>query len=756
MAPTAEPHADVMAHIASLPQGHLGEYSIIKDIGEGTFGKVKLAVHTLTQAKVALKFISKERINALNMRTRVGREVSYLRLLRHPHIIKLYEIITTPTDIVMVIEYAEGELFNFIVENGRMSEAAARGFFQQMMCAIDYSHRLKVVHRDLKPENVLLDGQNNVKIADFGLSNVMTDGDFLKTSCGSPNYAAPEVIGGKLYAGPEIDVWSCGVILYVMLCGRLPFEDEHVPALFRKITEGIYHLPNYLSRDAQELIRGMLAVDPVKRLTVPEILTVPWVATGLPRYLQPKRPVTPGMGTLHPAYPHHPGIIGRGASGSTNGSAYPSNGTTPAVSSSGSEHSSRNGGGVTPASSVVTPVSEHPQVNPHMLGTLSSLVNGNSNGNGNGVIAGTGSDQATPLAGLSSLRFIKGLGRIDEEIVCELAERCNVSPEEIKLALLREDDNAVKVAYMLAKDSTRVGLCLDDDDEGDSPRHPVQESEIFWSPNYKPSQAPTPATPATPATPVTPQPTNGSGPISPQQAGMRPITDYDFEDDADEFDTDEEDFDEEEWHNQNASHFTVLDTSLPPGHDARAATNGTQPSMSYHRERGHRHRTHTNGQKSKSPRWHFGIRSRSPPMEVMLEIYQTLKTLGMEWREKPGLNIIGRPEDEGAPGKDGKDIYYVETRCRIRDVVVRMDLQLYQVDPLNYLVDFRNLGCHHASTDPNAPSKFTDATWPGTDSNSSAPRSPTLTEGAVLRADVCSPFLFLECACRLIVELAAG
>ncbi|CAE7141819.1 unnamed protein product [Rhizoctonia solani] len=187
------------------------------------------------------------------------------------------------------------------------------------------------------------------------------------------------------------------------------------------------------------------------------------------------------------------------------------------------------------------------------------------------------------------------------------------------------------------------------------------------------------------------------------------------------------------------------------------ATNGAQPHLSYHRERGHRHhRTHTHGQKSKSPRWHFGIRSRSPPMEVMLEIYQTLKTLGMEWREKPGLNIIGRPEDEGAPGKDGKDIYYVETRCRIRDVVVRMDLQLYQVDPLNYLVDFRNLGCHHASTDPSAPSKFTDASWPGSDSNSSAPRSPTLTEGAVLRADVCSPFLFLECACRLIVELAAG
>ncbi|KAF8757998.1 Adenylate sensor of SNF1-like protein kinase [Rhizoctonia solani] len=772
MAPTAEPHADVIAHIASLPQEIWANIPLSRILEKARSER--------SNAKVALKFISKERINALNMRTRVGREVSYLRLLRHPHIIKLqvpayftsftpnsdqlyvsrYEIITTLTDIVMVIEYAEGELFNYIVENGRMSESTARRFFQQMMCAIDYSHRLKVVHvhlliilwphSDLKPENVLLDGQNNVKIADFGLSNVMTDGDFLKTSCGSPNYAAPEVIGGKLYAGPEIDVWSCGVILYVMLCGRLPFEDEHVPALFRKITEGLYHLPNYLSREAQDLIRGMLAVDPVKRLTVPEILAVPWVAVNMPYYLQPKRPVTPGMGTLHPAYPHHPGVIGRGANGSTNGSTFPSNGTTPAVSSSGSEHSSRNGGAVTPASSIVTPVSEHPQVNPHMLGTLASLVNGNSNGNGNGVIAGSRSDQDTPLAGLSSLRHIKGLGKINESIVSELAERCHVQVEEIKMALLREEDNAVKVAYMLAKRQYQDGM-----ETLLGGIHPRKVKSF----GAQTTNLPTPATPATPATPVTPQPMNGSRPLSPQQAGMRPIADYDYDDDADEFDTDEEDFDEEEWQNQNASHFTVLDTSLPPGHDARAAAataNGAQPQLSYHRERGHRHRTHTSGQKSKSPRWHFGIRSRSPPMEVMLEIYQTLKTLGMEWREKPGLSIIGRPEDEGCPGKDGKDIYYVETRCRIRDVVVRMDLQLYQVDSLNYLVDFRNLGCHHASTDPNAPSKFTDASWPGSDSNSSAPRSPTLTEGAVLRADVCSPFLFLECACRLIVELAAG
>lgn len=134
-----------------------------------------------------------------------------------------------------MLEYAGRELFKYIVENGRMSEPQARRFFQQMISGIDYSHRLKIVHRDLKPENILLDDDLNVKIVDFGLSNEIKDGAFLKTSCGSPNYAAPEVIKGSLYTGPEVDVWSSGVILYVMLCGRLPFENEDVGRLFTQI-----------------------------------------------------------------------------------------------------------------------------------------------------------------------------------------------------------------------------------------------------------------------------------------------------------------------------------------------------------------------------------------------------------------------------------------------------------------------------------------------------------------------------------------
>ncbi|KAF2704718.1 Pkinase-domain-containing protein [Pleomassaria siparia CBS 279.74] len=267
----------------------LGQYTIVKTLGEGSFGKVKLATHQVSGQKVALKIINRKKLVTRDMAGRIEREIQYLQLLRHPHIIKLYTVITTATEIIMVLEYAGFELFDYIVNNGKLAEVEARKFFQQIVCAVEYCHRHKIVHRDLKPENLLLDGDKNVKIADFGLSNIMTDGNFLKTSCGSPNYAAPEVISGKLYAGPEVDVWSCGVILYVLLVGRLPFDDEYIPTLFKKIAAGNYSIPNYLSPGAVSLIKRMLMVNAVHRITIAEIRQDPWFTQDLPAYLDPPR-----------------------------------------------------------------------------------------------------------------------------------------------------------------------------------------------------------------------------------------------------------------------------------------------------------------------------------------------------------------------------------------------------------------------------------------------------------------------------------
>ncbi|KAK0720640.1 kinase-like domain-containing protein [Lasiosphaeris hirsuta] len=265
----------------------IGAYNIVKTLGEGSFGKVKLAVHRGTGQQVALKIIPRKKLISRDMQGRVEREIEYLQLLRHPHIIKLFTVIKTPTEIIMVLEYAGGELFDYIVQHGKMKEDEARRFFQQMLCAVEYCHRHKIVHRDLKPENLLLDENLNVKVADFGLSNIMSDGNFLKTSCGSPNYAAPEVIGGKLYAGPEVDVWSCGVILYVLLVGRLPFDDEHIPSLFAKIARGSYMVPTWMSPGAAGLIKKMLVVNPVQRATIEEIRQDPWFLKDLPAYLHP-------------------------------------------------------------------------------------------------------------------------------------------------------------------------------------------------------------------------------------------------------------------------------------------------------------------------------------------------------------------------------------------------------------------------------------------------------------------------------------
>ncbi|XP_058107346.1 serine/threonine protein kinase OSK1-like isoform X4 [Magnolia sinica] len=260
-------------------------YRLGKTLGIGSFGKVKLAQHVLTGHKVAVKILNRQVLNDAE-REKVMREIKILRLFAHPHIIRLYEVIETRSNIYVVMEYMNcGELFYHITEKGRLEEAEARCFFQQIICGVEFCHLNMVVHRDLKPENLLLDSKRNVKIADFGLSNVMRDGHFLKTSCGSPNYAAPEVISGQLYAGPEVDIWSCGVILYALLCGRLPFDADNFPLLYQKIKSGKCTLPSHLSVGASDLITRILVVDPIKRMTIPEIRQHPWFQHHLPGYL---------------------------------------------------------------------------------------------------------------------------------------------------------------------------------------------------------------------------------------------------------------------------------------------------------------------------------------------------------------------------------------------------------------------------------------------------------------------------------------
>ncbi|KAG5232994.1 SNF1-related protein kinase catalytic alpha KIN [Salix suchowensis] len=222
-------------------------YKLGKTLGYGFFGEVKLAEYILT----GLHFIE------------------------------------TSSDIFVVMEYAKcGELFEYILEKGRLQEDEAHRFFQQTISGLEYCPTgIIVVHRDLKPENLLLDSKHNVKIADFGLSNIMQDGHFLKTNCGSYNYAAPEVLARKLHAGAEVDIWSCGVILYALLCGSLPFDDESIPNLLRKIKGGIYSIPRYLSLGATDMISKMFVVDPMRRMTMPEIHQHPWFHAHLPRYL---------------------------------------------------------------------------------------------------------------------------------------------------------------------------------------------------------------------------------------------------------------------------------------------------------------------------------------------------------------------------------------------------------------------------------------------------------------------------------------
>lgn len=255
----------------------VGHFIVGKTIGKGTFGKVKLGYDKVTGEKVAIKLLEKRRFASAADEIRVARELQILKHVRHPNIIQLYETIETPEEIYMIMEYAsKGELFDHIVEKGKLRESEACRYFQQVLDGMEYLHANGVAHRDLKPENLLLDAEMNIKIVDFGLSNTFSPGELLKTACGSPCYASPEMIAGKRYDGAKADIWSSGVILFAMVCGFLPFEDTNTSVLYNKIMTGTYSLPGFLSGDVKEVIKTLLNTTPETRISLPEIRALRW------------------------------------------------------------------------------------------------------------------------------------------------------------------------------------------------------------------------------------------------------------------------------------------------------------------------------------------------------------------------------------------------------------------------------------------------------------------------------------------------
>ncbi|XP_030626468.1 serine/threonine-protein kinase MARK1 isoform X3 [Chanos chanos] len=261
-------------------QPHIGNYRLLKTIGKGNFAKVKLARHVLTGREVAVKIIDKTQLNPTSLQ-KLFREVRIMKILNHPNIVKLFEVIETEKTLYLIMEYASGgEVFDYLVAHGRMKEKEARAKFRQIVSAVQYCHQKSIVHRDLKAENLLLDADMNIKIADFGFSNEFTIGSKLDTFCGSPPYAAPELFQGKKYDGPEVDVWSLGVILYTLVSGSLPFDGQNLKELRERVLRGKYRIPFYMSTDCENLLKKLLVLNPGKRGSLEQIMKDRWMNVG--------------------------------------------------------------------------------------------------------------------------------------------------------------------------------------------------------------------------------------------------------------------------------------------------------------------------------------------------------------------------------------------------------------------------------------------------------------------------------------------
>ncbi|KAI8877368.1 Pkinase-domain-containing protein [Backusella circina FSU 941] len=289
-------------------QSRLGSYNLLHTLGEGEFGKVKLGIHKETGQEVAIKLIRKDGEGAEGRIHKVEREISVLKTLRHPYIVKLISVIETEKYVGIILEYASGgELFEYILAHRYLKERDAKRFFAQLISSVNYMHQKKVVHRDLKLENLLLDKNRNIVVTDFGFANqfAFAEDDLMATTCGSPCYAAPElVVNAGLYAGSAVDIWSCGVILYAMLCGFLPFDDDpsnpdsdNINQLYRYIMSTDLVFPSHVPVDARDILKNMLVPDPSKRCSLDYIINHPWME-------EYRATITKGVARIEAEYRH--------------------------------------------------------------------------------------------------------------------------------------------------------------------------------------------------------------------------------------------------------------------------------------------------------------------------------------------------------------------------------------------------------------------------------------------------------------------
>ncbi|XP_071375536.1 serine/threonine-protein kinase BRSK2-like [Centroberyx affinis] len=271
-----------MSKELSLSQSaqYVGPYRLEKTLGKGQTGLVKLGVHCITGQKVAIKIVNREKLSE-SVLMKVEREIAILKLIEHPHVLKLHDVYENNKYLYLVLEHVSGgELFDYLVKKGRLTPKEARKFFRQIISALDFCHSHSICHRDLKPENLLLDEKNNIRIADFGMASLQVGDSLLETSCGSPHYACPEVIRGEKYDGRRADVWSCGVILFALLVGALPFDHDNLRQLLEKVKSGVFHMPHFIPPDCQALLKGMIEVNPDKRLTLEAIQKHAWYQGG--------------------------------------------------------------------------------------------------------------------------------------------------------------------------------------------------------------------------------------------------------------------------------------------------------------------------------------------------------------------------------------------------------------------------------------------------------------------------------------------